>query len=110
MREREGSSAKRWEGEGLKARGPAGDAPPHPSPLPQWGLPPWGRGSLFSGLLRRHRRRLKRWQRGTLGAVHRFGPPAILPFGEDILELRHDLFGEETGVVLRQILAHVAEL
>src|SRR5215469_10966662 len=60
--------------------------------------------------LGRHCRRLEWGQSRPRVVRHRLRPPAVLPFGEHIGQLWHDLFGEELRVVLREILAHVAEL
>src|SRR5438045_8706460 len=59
--------------------------------------------------LRREGRGLERGGGGALGAGHRLRPPTVLPFGEDVLELRHHLLGEELRVVVGEVLAHVAE-
>src|SRR6516162_6813825 len=61
-------------------------------------------------LLRGHGGRLELGQRCPRIPVHRLRPPAVLPFGEQIGQLRHDPVGEELGVVLGEVLAHVAEL
>src|SRR5215472_12819737 len=63
-----------------------------------------------SSLLCRHRRGLEWRQRCPRVAVHRLRPPTVFPVGEDIGQLRNDFVGKEFGVVLGEILAHVAEL
>src|SRR5215469_7048895 len=60
--------------------------------------------------LRDQCRWLERAQRRPRVAGHRPWPPPVLPFGKQIGQLRHDLFGEELGVVLGEVLAYVAEL
>src|SRR5215472_11279442 len=49
-------------------------------------------------------------QRRALLPVHRLRPPAVLPLGEHVLKLRHDLLGEQPGIVFGKVLRHVAEL
>src|SRR5690349_12490599 len=60
--------------------------------------------------LRRKRCGLERGGGGAFGARHRPRPPAVLPFGEDVLQLRQHLLGEELRVVVGEVLRHVAEL
>src|SRR6266446_2769070 len=105
--EREGPAPKAWEGE-VAFRSLKRSAAAHLTPA----LSPRKRAEReiiasipIAPSLRRHCRLVKRRQRRSRLAVHRLRPPAVLPLGEQVGQQRHDLFGEELRVVLRQILA-----
>src|SRR5215510_2286231 len=58
----------------------------------------------------RRRLRHERRQHGALPTFHWPRPPAVLPIGEQSLELWHDFLGEQARVVLGQLARQVAEL
>src|SRR5882757_1558018 len=81
-----------------------------PSIIPAGPPPAMQQRAVMSAMLFGGERRHVGGYRRTLRARHRLRPPAMFPLAEQRLQLRHDRVGEQAGVVLGELLAHVAEL
>src|SRR5215472_2740152 len=69
-----------------------------------------GHGRAFGSVVGGARLGPERRHRRAELLLHRLGPPAVLPLGEQVLELRHHLLREQLRVVAREVFGHVAEL